>query len=95
MAKMDPQRLIDALRDADYMVRSYSGYGMHGKRCVGVSTDSPSDLYQMGCALSLELGCDEAATLRPSTDSMGRGVIIYFPDIEWVGGEPDDEDEEG
>lgn len=52
--------------------RSYSGRGMYGVRCVGVDMDYEGQ-YELPAGFV--------------TDSMGRGVIAYWPSIEWKGDE--------
>jgi len=56
----------------------YSGRGMYGAECVGWSGDF--DEVTLGIALAKVLGVDEAFYLadRASSDSMGRGVIVYL-----------------
>lgn len=86
--------ITDAAYEADVELRSYSGRAMFGSQCVGVSTDSDS-----GAALFLvlvakadaELAEDLARNLR--SDSLGRGIIAYFPSFSSVTDEDDEDDE--
>lgn len=79
-------------------VRSYSGRGMNGKRCVGVDLDQPSDVGALfaECIRHAAENPDDAEELADmagsySQDSMGKGVIIYWPNIAWEGGDDDEE----
>ena len=45
--------LIAAL-DQEWEVRSYSGRGMFGEQCVGVSLESDRDLVRLGAVLHAE-----------------------------------------
>jgi hypothetical protein len=67
------QDLIAALEDKGYDWRPYSGRRMYGARCVGVTLDSIEDLY----ALGRDVG--SAMLDPPTTDSMGRGIVAYWP----------------
>jgi hypothetical protein len=110
---MDGKKLIEALeltdwRHGELIPRSYSGRGMYGKQCVGVTLDGDGSSFQLGAAVSaafFDLDEDEAldniadlARLRVCEDSMGRGVIVYWPSVEWpadVEEEDEDHDCEG
>lgn len=46
---------------------TYSGRGMNGRTCVGITTDSPEDLIA------------EAGIVGAKTDNMGRKFIVYWP----------------
>lgn len=76
---MDAQELIDAIEDAGFEARDYSGRAMFGSVCVGVDLDSDGDLWRLATALG-EAGINVGA---PRTDSMGRGIIAYWPSIKW------------
>lgn len=52
--------------------RSYSGRGMYGHRCVGVDMDY-EEQYELPRGYSM--------------DSMGMGVIAYWPSVEWKEGD--------
>lgn len=93
---IDADELIDALNlvDCGNEARSYSGRGMYGKQCVSVDLDGDGDLWNLAIALSRR-GIEPG---QPHTDSMGRGIVAYWPRIAWPEGRrsPDefDEDEE-
>lgn len=86
--------ITEAAYDADVELRSYSGRAMFGSQCIGVSSDSES-----GAALFLVAVAKEDADLAESlarnlrSDSLGRGIITYFPSFASVVDE-DDEDED-
>jgi hypothetical protein len=86
---MDAQRLIELLEDAECEPRSYSGRGMYGRRCVAVVPDSYSSEGHVA-ALTMLYAADETEQQELVTiwrdvqsDGMGRGIVIYFPNIEW------------
>jgi len=92
---MDAKRLIQAIEDAEFTPRSYSGRGMYGRTCVGFTADGSP--FQAAVALSLALQDDglipELESLHSATDAMGFGIIIYFPGVPWPD-EDEDEDED-
>lgn len=89
------QDLCNAIESAGYKPRSYSGRGMYGKRCLGVTCNNTSNVVLDILPELLIGGIDDADVpsefieeacelLRNArTDSMGRGAIIYWPEIEW------------
>jgi hypothetical protein len=78
---MNATELKRIIVSAGYEARSYSGRGMYGKECVGVTCDNQADLLfdMMDHASRTQIkqlkGC--------MTDSMGRSIIVYWPNIEW------------
>lgn len=70
----------------EWEVQAYSGRGMYRKQCAGVIVDDDSDMFRLGVILG-QAGLDPAP---PSSDSMGRSVIVYWRGLEW----PDDDDED-
>ena len=67
----DTQELIDALDSGGYEWQEYSGRGMMGARCIGVTIDEVTDLFSLGQHLS------DFST--PKIDNMGRQYIVYWP----------------
>jgi hypothetical protein len=64
--------LITRLLNAGYRVRSYSGRGMFGKECVGVS---------------LERGQELTVNVKAASfDQLGMGQIAYFRGYEFPEG---------
>lgn len=65
--------LITRLLNAGYQPRSYSGRGMFGRECVGVSLDRFQEL---------------TVGARTATyDSLGLGRIAYWPGHSWPTGQ--------
>ena len=79
MTALTADELTAVLDDAGYDYRSYSGRSMYGKKCVGVDLESLAMLWDMATELARE-GLDVPA---PQTDSMGMGIIAYWPRIAW------------
>ena len=90
--------LQQILTDLGYETRSYSGRGMYGRKCLGVSMDAEerplkiaADVFEY---LLDDMGgmseADKKDILRAfkgaCTDSLGLGSILYFPRIEYVEG---------
>lgn len=91
-------RLQSILEEAGLKPRAYSGRGMYGKQCLGVVLDNAGDLF--ACVLEfMEPEIDGLPTDRSvligafrgtaafrgmATDSMGRDLIFYFPDIPYL-----------
>jgi hypothetical protein len=80
MTVIDTEQLCDALDEAGYDYRSYSGRGMFGAECVGVDLESDVDLWDLATALA-RAGLNIPA---PRTDSMGRDIIAYWPSAKWA-----------
>jgi len=92
--------------DSEIRVRSYSGRGMFGATCLGITTDqytSPSGVIKDLIVAFVEQNHENKNFIQefrqftdylndPRSDSMGRGTVTYFPDIDWVD-EDEDEDE--
>jgi hypothetical protein len=103
---MEAETLIDLIDKAGYEARSYSGRGMYGRRCIGVEIERNMSAFRLAAQLISEFiaGSDdmddihsiveEFAYLKVSEDSMGRGSIIYFEDVEWPEGRKDSDDED-
>lgn len=68
---MKPAQLIKLLKALGLEPRSYSGRGMHGRECVGVSVD------RMG---------DHVLPVGWSFDQLGKGYIVYWPSVKWEEG---------
>ena len=97
----------EAIENAGYVTRSYSGRGMYGKKCLGFETSrnqSPilataeimADLsdrctYKEG-SQDLELSDFLEFFSDVKEDSMGLGGIVYFPELVWNESWDEDED---
>ncbi len=88
------KEIIEAIKDAGYEPESYSGRGMYGKRCVGVTCENPvSTCIEIVQALAMSSfnDADEFETVKfdefchllsdVKTDSMGMSTIVYWPNI--------------
>lgn len=69
------KRLRARLEALDYTPREYSGRGMGGKSCLGVTVDHVGDLLA-------EL--PKTAVRSAVQDAMGRGAIVYWPHLPWI-----------
>lgn len=101
---MDAKKLIQALEQAGYDVRDYSGRRMFGDRCVGVVVERGTSEFRLAAELAIELislhedgeaqdVLEELARLEVRGDSMGHDSIIYFPEVRWSGGGEGDDEE--
>ena len=95
--------LVAAAEAAGLDVRSYSGRGMYGRKCVGIDIDTRNGAWLVATQLALAIvemsddpGLDiaELADLDVHTDSMGLGTIVYFPTVAWDPVYDEDEEEE-
>ena len=86
----DIQGLLTDIDGAD--LRSYSGRGMYGKQCLGIDMESMADAVRF--ALMVEDEDLTVALSNPCFDSMGLGIIVYFPNVEAPEGIDDEDDEE-
>lgn len=86
MQDIDRAEFIDWLRQLTvYSIDSegpyaYSGRGMYNKQCVGINLNSHDELWK------LALACGNANFNNlpaPKTDSMGYGIVAYWPEIAW------------
>lgn len=83
--------VIRIATDIGLEVRSYSGRGMYGARCIGVTVGNPFQDFaklMVGLCEIGDEGLDAAEHLTRcdavQTDSMGCGSIVYFPRLPWV-----------
>ncbi len=88
--------LQEMLESAGYDCRSYSGRGMFGQTCLGVSCEI-GELFQAILGEVNETNLDSLWSLQKTfremkTDSMGRGTIVYFPDVEFSDNNSEEED---
>lgn len=68
---MKTEALIKKIEAAGFKPRSYSGRGMCGAECVGVSVQATST------------GDADALPRGNRTDSLGMGQIWYWPQCAW------------
>lgn len=90
------QQIVDD--SGEFTSRSYSGRGMYGKVCLGVTVDRDHTMGEF-LALIIESVTDEnqdelAEALRGlRTDSMGLGEVLYFPKVPYSAEEEDSEEQ--
>jgi hypothetical protein len=83
------ETIVDAFQEAGYEVHPYSGRCMYGAQCLGVDCDNPIRVVLKVVSALAENNegsdlCELISLLEGAkTDSMGRGSILYFHDIEW------------
>lgn len=103
LSEQEVKAFIEVLEDVAMQrggtVEDYSGRGMYGKRCVAFL---PDDEYLNAFDLGVEVADrarDAGFPIRDipgaSTDSMGRGIVVYFPSAEWPEGLGRPSEEEG
>ena len=91
------QEQIDTIQDLlcefhNAELCSYSGRAMYGSQCLGIRMESMEDAFRF--ALMID-DAELADTLsNPRFDDMGRGIILYFPNVKAPEGLGDDEDED-
>lgn len=84
--------LLKAMRDAEVCFRSYSGRGMYGRSCLGIETGGFAEDTWAPFASILEVIADDPDQVRDFADlmsktrqdSLGLGVIFYWPSVEWT-----------
>lgn len=81
-------------------VEDYSGRGMYGKRCVCyLPEEDYYSPFELGLAVAdrcEDYGLCISEIPSPSSDSMGHGIVLYWPAVEWPSekGQPSLEEEE-
>lgn len=75
------KKLIDILRDCAFEPRPYSGRGMMGRECVAISGDKEDGVTVWNVATLL--GNEDIDVDEPSVDSLGLGIVIYWPTMPW------------
>jgi hypothetical protein len=82
--RITAQQVIEAL-EGEFDVRSYSGRGMYGAKCVGVDIDRAGQIMEIAAQLiSAGIDVDHVIDLgdQMREDNMGRGIIVYWPALE-------------
>jgi len=83
---MTPEELLNLLETASFNARKYSGRRMYGKDCPAFTVESDGEI--MLATLDIVRAADEMgvpndqlheALRNATTDSMGKGVVVYFP----------------
>lgn len=72
----------------------YSGRNMYGKKCVGVVCGEGKE-FQLGVEAVAILGEEKASELarNTKTDSMGRDMIVYWPNVTCTNAIEEEEEE--
>jgi hypothetical protein len=94
--KSELQEIFES--NPDLVVRSYSGRGMFGKECLGVEVSSLKEMFISVLIALSERDDQDTTDLQEDfesmkTDSLGRGMIVYFERVPFVSDEDEDEDE--
>ena len=82
LTSADMQSLKNALDGFDAEISAYSGRGMYGRQCLGISGNF--GLFELGVAIGSygnERLVEALIGYAPSTDSMGTGKVIYWPQV--------------
>jgi hypothetical protein len=79
--KVKMEALVSRLEKVGLNPRSYSGRFMYGKRCVSVSVDFLSEL-------------GKGTPKGYKVDNLGLGYVAYWPEVEWTGYDPEDDEGE-
>ena len=87
---LSANRLTELFEECGHEVRRYSGRFMYGDLCPGVAFDSIGEAFAAVADIAIfaaaNVGEDEAddvrnAMLPAKTDDLGRGMILYFPNL--------------
>lgn len=91
MTKQEVVELVKSFdNEDDFVVRSYSGRSMYGRKCLGIDCRDPLEcMGQLVCLLCDQF--EETSEVREvlewlgaaSFDSMGLDYILYFPGLTW------------
>lgn len=75
--------LGEAAEAVGHELRSYSGRSMYGALCIGVDLDGMDQLFELGYALGIADRNQRHDHYAQGVciDSMGRGVIVYWPQV--------------
>lgn len=98
MNKATKHPLQTVADDLDLNAIPYSGRCMYGKTCLGISLSS-GDIGEFIAGVieytaSLDMDLDESQAIvseltegmrSMSSDSLGRGMVFYFPWVKFVG----------
>ncbi|MBX3473079.1 MAG: hypothetical protein KF754_01705 [Planctomycetes bacterium] len=66
------EALQDIAQQNDGRLRSYSGRGMYGAQCLGITTEYPNSVIEDAGAAGIK---------GARQDSMGLKTIVYWPKI--------------
>lgn len=85
--KLEAETIAQAIEDVGFEpVTDYSGRFMYGKECPGFESDSMGEVFDLFVALAeADPKLAHAMAKAARTDSMGRGMIVYWPDATYEG----------
>lgn len=88
MAKHWLQAVIEEVhREPPY---NYSGRGMYGKSCLAVNVDIHAQAWELAFVIGqVALGIGEESCPSPKYDTMGYGLVLYWPGIPFTAGSDD------
>lgn len=98
--KHDLQTILEGVSDeaSDVQLRSYSGRGMYGAECLAVTGATVGELM---AAIIMQLVCFKGdhyevaqAIEGLKTDSLGCDIVIYFPGVEYLPEETEENETE-
>ena len=87
--------IIKVSREYGYDPMPYSGRGMYGKTCLGISVARGLCSFNVCAGIAREANyclnqddfrdfMDDLSILEPREDSLGMGSVVYFPNIPWA-----------
>lgn len=88
--KLTVEQVMEAIKDAGLEPREYSGRGMYGKHCLGVDVERNMmpEAFEI-CVNLIKNGAETEAIAEFGRgidyDSMGLGMIIYWPALTLTG----------
>lgn len=86
--------------DVGLEVRSYSGRGMYGKRCVGVEVPRGglgnfiADVMEAVAGSDVDVGVVADAFRSMAVDSMGMDTIVYFTQVPYASDDEGNEEQD-
>lgn len=101
--------LKQIVEDAGFDARSYSGRGMYGLKCLSFNLEQEENEFDAILSIAesaqsyvessddgFELEDVTAYFMGAKSESMGLGVVVYFPNLIWEdSNDAEDEENEG
>lgn len=101
LTNLDIEMIENLLEGYDVKIhRQYSGRGMMGKSCFGISTSESNGLWHIATVLNQSVvlpsgnGLSDFFYNPPNSDSLGLDKIFYWPSIKVKEVEEEEEEEE-
>lgn len=92
----------DMVEEVGYETRSYSGRGMFGQQCLAIICDNTGKLFSdlidfVECNFNSEERSDMYSDISQAfshmkEDTLGRGTVVYFPQIKFQDMESEQEE---